>query len=204
MNANKGELSETRSDLELILAAQAGNYHSFEELVRRYHSRVFRLAYGMIKNKHDTQEAVQDTFLNIFRSLAKFRQNSTPGSWIFRIATNSALMRLRTKKRKPLTSIENIPDKTLTSSNKSLWAVPYWTQQPDEKLLSLELAHHLQDAITRLPEKYRLVLLLRDVEGLDNEQVAQVLNLSIPTIKSRLHRSRLFVRDELERYFNKE
>ena len=81
--------------------------------------------------------------------------------------------------------------------------MPEWTRQPDEKLLSRELARHLEEAIERLPEKYRLVLLLRDVEGLDNEQVAETLGLTLPTVKARLHRSRLLIRDELDHYFGR-
>lgn len=198
------QLRDEKTDLELMVAAQAGDYQSFEELVRRYHDRVFRLALGMTKNEQEAEEAVQDTFLHVFRSLPTFRRDSAPGSWIFRIAANSALMLLRTKRRKPLLSIEDVPQSANDKRLKSVWPAAEWTRQPDEKLLSRELAHHLEDAITRLPEKYRLVLLLRDVEGLDNEQVAETLGLTLPTVKARLHRSRLFIRDELDRYFGKE
>ena len=195
------ELRPGRTDLELMEAAQAGDYPAFEELVRRYHDRVFRLAFGMTKSVHDAEEVVQDTFLNAFRSLASFRRDSAPGSWIFRIAANSALMRLRTKRRKPFLSIEEVPASADDRRKRAMWPTSEWSRQPDEKLLSRELAHHLEDAIERLPEKYRLVLMLRDVEGLNNEQVADALGLTLPTVKARLHRSRLFIRDELDRYF---
>ena len=139
--------------------------------------------------------------LNAFKSLASFRHDSAPGSWIFRIAANSALMRLRTKRRKPFLSIEDVPQADTDKRKRAMWPVGDWSRQPEEKLLSRELASHLEDAIERLPEKYRLVLLLRDVEGLNNEQVADALGLTLPTVKARLHRSRLFIRDELDRYF---
>jgi RNA polymerase sigma-70 factor (ECF subfamily) len=189
------------TDLQLMQAAQVGDYTAFEELVRRYHDRVYRLAFGMTKSEQDAEEVVQDTFLNAFRSLQAFRHDSAPGSWIFRIAANGALMKLRTKRRKPLLSIEDMPSSADDRRKRAIWPVGEWSRQPDEKLLSRELAGHIEDAIERLPEKYRLVLLLRDVEGLNNEQVADTLGLTLPTVKARLHRSRLFIRDELDRYF---
>jgi RNA polymerase sigma-70 factor (ECF subfamily) len=195
------EAAVGRTDLELMDAAQASDYQAFEELVRRYHDRVYRLAYGMTKSAQDAEEVVQDTFLNAFKSLSTFRRDSAPGSWIFRIAANSALMRLRTKRRKPFLSIEDIPGGAEDKRKRAVWPVSEWSRQPEEKLLSSELAHHIEDAIERLPEKYRLVLLLRDVEGLNNVQVADALGLTLPTVKARLHRSRLFIRDELDRYF---
>lgn len=195
------ETAGGRTDLELIEAAKVGDYQPFEELVRRYHDRVYRLAFGMMKSELEAEEVVQDTFLNLFRSLATFRADSAPGSWIFRIAANSALMRLRTKRRKPLLSIDDVVASGADTRPKAVWPAGEWSRQPEEKLLSRELAHQLEDAIERLPEKYRLVLLLRDVEGLNNEEVAETLGLTLPTVKARLHRSRLFVRDELDRYF---
>jgi len=189
------------TDLQLMQAAQSGDYPAFEELVRRFHDRVYRLAFGMTKSEQDAEEVVQDTFLNAFRSLQSFRHDSAPGSWIFRIAANGALMKLRTKRRKPLLSIEDMPSPSDDRRKRAIWPVGEWSRQPEEKLLSRELAGHIEDAIERLPEKYRLVLLLRDVEGLNNEQVADALGLTLPTVKARLHRSRLFIRDELDRYF---
>ncbi len=191
-----------RSDLQLVEAAQAGDYPAFEELVRRYHDKVYRLAFGMTRSHQDAEEVVQDTFLNAFRSLSTFRRDSAPGSWIYRIAANGALMKLRSKRRKPLLSIDDVPGAAEDKRRRSaLWPVGEWSRQPEEKLVSAELARHLEDAIGRLPEHQRVVLLLRDVDGLNNEQVAETLGLTLPTVKARLHRSRLFIRDELDRYF---
>lgn len=189
-----------RTDRDLFSAAKSGDYQAFEEIVRRYHDRVYRLAYGMMKNEAEASDVVQDTFLNVFRHLDSFRADAAPGSWIYRIAANSALMRLRTKRRKPLLSIEDAPAGT-DGDTRSIWPVGEWTQAPDDKLLTKELMARIEDAISRLPEKYRLVLLMRDVEGMDNAEVADTLGLTLPTVKARLHRSRLFVRDEIERYF---
>lgn len=189
-----------RTDRDLFSAAKSGDYQAFEEIVRRYHDKVYRLAFGMMKSDAEAEEVVQDTFLNVFRHLDSFRADAAPGSWLYRIAANSALMRLRTKRRKPLLSIEDMPP-GVDGDARSIWPMGLWGETPDDKLLTKELLARIQDAIARLPEKYRLVLLMRDVEGLDNAEVADTLGLTLPTVKARLHRSRLFVRDEIERYF---
>src|SRR4051812_6853917 len=94
-------------DATLFSSAQAGDFAAFETVVGRYHERVYRLALGMMHNSHDAEEVVQDTFLNVFRALGSFKNESSPGTWIYRVAVNAALMRLRQKRRKPLLSIED-------------------------------------------------------------------------------------------------
>ncbi len=191
-----------RSDSVLLDAARQGDYDAFEELVRRYRDRIFRLAHGMTKTTAEAQEVVQDTFLSLFRGLHSYRGQSTVASWIYRIAANSALMRLRRGRRHALVSIEDRPSAWYDDGKR--WIVPpgEWSRTPDEKLLTRELGSRLDAAIGRLPEQYRVVLLLRDVEGLDITNVAETLGLTVPTVKSRLHRARLFVRAELESYFD--
>ena len=109
-------------------------------------------------------------------------------------------MRLRTKRRKPLLSIEDL-GATADLPAAGIWDPGSWSRKPDEQLLNQELHDKLQAAIEELPEKYRLVLLLRDVEGLDNQQTAESLGLTVATVKARLHRARLAVRSALDRYF---
>jgi RNA polymerase sigma-70 factor (ECF subfamily) len=204
MNQDNHQGHDT-TDLELFHAAQRGNYEAFEQIVKKYHDRVYRLAYGMMKSQAEAEEVVQDTFLNAFRSLASFRADSKPSTWIYRIAANSALMRLRTRRRKPLLSLDEVPNGASVNGNvESITPPGAWSRQPDEKLLTAELGKHIDRAVDELPEKYRLVLLLRDVEGLSNEEVASTLGLTIPTVKSRLHRSRMFVRERIEDYFRKQ
>lgn len=190
-----------RTDVALLDAAQHGNFASFEELVHRYRDRVFRLAYGMTKSASEAEEVVQDTFLSLFRALGTFRGHSTVASWIYRIAANSALMHLRRGRRKALVSIEDRPSAWHDDGKRWITPPGEWSRTPDEKLLSRELGTRLEQAIGRLPEQYRVVLILRDVEGLESDEVADALGLTLPTVKSRLHRARLFVRGELETYF---
>ncbi len=193
------------NDLDLFHAAKRGNYDAFEQIVRRYHERVYRLAFGMMKSQSDAEEVVQDTFLNAWKSLDGFRGDAKPATWIYRIAANAALMRLRGKQRKPTLSFEEVPNGASLSGEVELLGPPTaWSREPLEKLLTSELGQIIDAAVDLLPEKYRLVLLLRDVEGLSNEEVASTVGLTVPTVKSRLHRSRMFVRERIEEYFRKQ
>ena len=194
--------NDERSDLELIEAAKVGGYEAFEVLVNRYRDRVYRLAYSMTKNESEAEEVVQDAFLNMLRKLDQFRAEASPGSWIYRVAANSALMRMRAKRRKPLLSLEDQPPALARGAKESIWPGGLWSRTPAEAVLRDELRGKIEQAVERLPEKYRLVLLLRDVEGMSNAETADALGLTVPTVKSRLHRSRLFIRGELERYFD--
>jgi RNA polymerase sigma-70 factor (ECF subfamily) len=191
------------SDSDLLEAARDGDYAAFEKLVRRFRDRVYRLARGMTADDAEAEEVVQDTFLSIFRRLAAFRGDSTVSSWIYRVAANAALMRLRRQRRKPHLSLEDTRPDFTDDGTRYIEEPGEWARQPDEQLLDRELGKRIETAIGELPEKYRLVLLLRDVEGLSNEEAANTLGVTVPTVKSRLHRSRLFVRDELETYFRK-
>jgi RNA polymerase sigma-70 factor (ECF subfamily) len=192
-----------RSDLDLVDAARGGDYAAFERLVLRFRDRVYRLARGMTANEAEAEEVVQDTFLSVFRKIATFRGDSSVSSWVYRVAANAALMRMRRERRKPLLSIEDTSPDFTEDGTRFIDAPGEWARQPEEQLLDRELGARIESAIGELPEKYRLVLLLRDVEGLSNEEVADTLGVTVPTVKSRLHRSRLFVRDELETYFRK-
>ncbi len=193
------------ADLDLFHAAKRGNFDAFEQIVRRYSDRIYRLAFGMLKSPSDAEEVVKDTFLNAWKSIDSFRADSKPTTWIYRLAANTALTRLRTKQGRPVLGFEEVPNGASLSGEVELLGSPTaWSRQPDEKLLTTELGSVIDKAVDILPEKYRLVLLLRDVEGLSNEDVASTVGLTIPTVKSRLHRSRMFVRERLEAYFRKQ
>ncbi|MEZ4270248.1 MAG: sigma-70 family RNA polymerase sigma factor [Myxococcota bacterium] len=156
---------DQRSDIALVEAVKSGNYGAFEELVQRYHDKVYRLAYGMTKSDRDAEEVLQETFLNAFKNIGDFRGDSSPGSWIYRIAANAALMCLRRRRRKPLLSLDDLPVGAVMGGKQSIWPPGAWSLAPDRHLLNEELRGQLEGAVGQLPEKYRLVLLLRDVEG---------------------------------------
>ncbi len=191
------------SDVQLLDAARTGDYDAFERLVRRFRDRVFRLARGMATSDAEAEEVVQEAFLNIFRKMGTFRGQSSVASWVYRVAANAALMQLRRARRKPHLSIEDNRQDFSEDGTALASSFGDWAKQPEESLLSRELGDSIEGAISELPEKYRLVLLLRDVEGLSNEEVANTLGVTVPTVKSRLHRSRLFVRGQLEDYFRR-
>jgi RNA polymerase sigma-70 factor (ECF subfamily) len=189
------------SDDDLFDAAKRGNFAAFETVVRRHHPRIYRVAYGMTQSANDAEEVVQDTFLRVFRGLEGFRRQSSPSTWIYQIAVNTALMRMRQRRRKPLLSLGDYPHLEDQSHEPLLGTPGRWARSPDKSLLDQELAVSIETAIEALPDKYRMVIVLRDVEGQSAEEVAQTLGLTIPTVKARLHRARLCVRRALHHYF---
>ncbi len=196
---------QERTDLELLSAAQEGDYKAFEKIVIRYQERAYRLALSIVRSPEEAEEAVQDAFLTLFKSLDSFRGESSPGTWIYRIITNASLMRLRVRRRKPSLSIEDlsheVPQDAVESSPLLFSAAGEWAQGPEKQALNTELGGALNSAFREMPEKYRLILLLRDVEGLSNEEVATTLGLTVSTVKSRLHRSRNHMREKIEDYY---
>lgn len=185
-------------DSELLGQAASGDFASFELLVERYRDKLYRLALNMTRDKGEAEEVVQDAFLSIFRNLDSYRGESSPSTWIFRIATNAALMRLRARKRKPFYSLEDNAKTALGGS--AVWELGDWSRSPDDQLLGQEMRDKLSEAVAGLPENYSVVLHMRDVEGMSNIEVGDALGLSVTAVKSRLHRARLVVRGAIESY----
>ena len=190
------------TDEELVSRARTKDYAAFEELVGRYEDKIFRLAFRFVRNETEAKEIVQDTFLLVWRKLDTFKGDSQFGSWLYRVATNTALMRLRAQRRHPEISTEELPVDYLDNYGQLPAAGENWAKRPDDELQSDELRRRIQNAVDALPEIYRTVFLIRDVEGLSTEETAEVLEISIPTVKTRLHRARLALRDAITRYFD--
>ena len=184
-----------RSDEELVRRSQQDDERAFGELVGRYESKVYSLALRMLRNPEDAEDVLQDTFLRAYRGIKAFQGNSTFSTWIYRIAANSALMRLR-KKQLPTVSIEDADERETPVS------IVDWKPGPVEQLLTKETLQAMDEAIEALPPEFRQVFILRDVEELSNAEVAEILDLSVAAVKSRLHRARLKVRNRLAAYFN--
>lgn len=193
------------TDPELVLRAQKGDAKAFAQLVTRHQRQLYRLAYRMTQNEADAQEVIQEAFLNAYKQLPKFRGEAQFSSWLYRIAANSALMRLRRKRRAP----DTLPDEPLDiagpkfSSEGQFETPPRsdWSQRADEKMLAGELGRAIDEAVKSLPDDYRTVFLLKDVDGLSNEEIANALELTVPAVKSRLHRARLSLREKLGDFF---
>lgn len=187
--------AQAPTDQELVRRAQMDDDRAFGELVGRYESKVYSLSLRMLRNPEDAEDVLQDTFLRAYRGLKSFQGNSTFSTWIYRIAANSALMRLR-KKQLPTVSIEDADERD-TPLN-----IVDWKPGPVEQLLTEETREIMEQAIEALPPEFRQVFILRDVEELSNAEVAEVLDLSVAAVKSRLHRARLKVRNRLIAHFN--
>ncbi len=191
------------TDDELIARARAQDFAAFEELLGRYEDKVFRLAYRILRNETDAKEILQETFVSIWRKLDTFKGDSQFGSWVYRIATNAALMRLRSHRRHPEVSTEELPIGYLDNYGAPVPAGENWSKRPDDELQSSELRAHIQAAVDKLPDIYRTVFVIRDVEGLSTEETAEALGISVPTVKTRLHRARIALRDAIGGYFDR-
>jgi RNA polymerase sigma-70 factor (ECF subfamily) len=185
------------SDDVLVREAQQGDTRAFDELVVRYRDKVYRLAYKILRNEDDAAEALQDAFTSAFRGLKNFKAESTFSTWLYRVATNASLMKYR-KRRDDHLSLEQSQS---PQRDAEPMAIPDWSQQPLEELLDSETREVMEEGLRRLPEDLRTVFILRDEEGHSNAEVAQMLDLSVAAVKSRLHRARIALRDRLDRYF---
>ncbi len=188
------------SDEILVEKVKHGDYLAFEELVVRYQNRVYRLAYRLTKNKMDAEDVLQDIFLQVYQKIKDFRGESAFSSWLYKISLNAAFMKLRKKRHRKEDPIEEAMPKFRPDGSYA-GMVTNFSISPENEALKAEAKMLIQEAIDKLPEEYRAVLVLRDAEGFSAEEVSQMLDLSVPAIKSKLHRARLFLRQKLENYF---
>ena len=193
------------SDEELVARARDRDLAAFETLVERHEERLYRVAMRLLRNENDAQEVLQEALVSAWQNLAGFAGRAQFGSWIYRVTVNAALMLLRTRRRRPTVSVEEMTPSALDAavSASQAGSTSDWSKRPDEQLQSGELKQHVEVALDALPEILRLVFVLRDVEGLSTEETADVLGISIPNVKTRLHRARLALRGAIGEYFNR-
>lgn len=189
-------------DRQLVDRAQGGDISAFEALVDTHRDKVYGLALRMTRSEADAAEITQDTFFSAYQHLKEFRGDAAFGSWVHRIAANNALMRLR--HRRVVQAAEGELQGPEFTERGSLSAYPTrdWSRDAEDRILDAELGLAIQRATARLPEGYREVFLLKDVEGLSYEQISEVTGNSIPAIKSRLHRARLALREAIDQFYN--
>jgi len=195
-----GRKKVSDQDTELINAINSGRKSLFYDLVKKYEEKLYNFGLRMCGETRDAEDMVQETFLNVYRYLSDFRYEASFKNWLYRIASSTCIKKRRKSKHAPQKEIsledfipedkENIPD-----------SLPSWASEPLEKLLNDELSDNIRKAILSLPEKYRIVLVLRDIEGFGTEETAQILNLKPASVKVRLHRARLFLKEKLNDYF---
>ena len=189
-------------DLPLVHRAKSGDYAAFEALVEKYEHRVFGLAQRMLGRRHDAEEVVQQTFLSLIEHIDGFREEARFSTWLMRVAANHAmaLMRRQSVRRaaplaEDVSGWEDLPRPQFIAE---------WRETPEEVASRRETRRLLDQALSEIDEKHRLVFILRDIEGLSTEETATALNISISNTKVRLLRARLMLRERLTRYFGDE
>lgn len=194
---------EATSERVLVERLRRGDPVALEDLMERYAQRVFRVARGITRTDADAEEVVQDVFLTLARKIDSFEGRAALGTWIYRVTTNAALLKRRGKRAQLEVSLEeHLPtfkEDGHREGDRS-FLLADWSQTPEAELLDGEARAVLSRAIEQLPESYRAVLVLREVEELSNEETAQILGESVSSVKSRLHRARMALREQLTRH----
>jgi len=185
-------------DLALVHACKSGDVAAFEELVKRYDTKLFRIAQHITHNREDAQDAVQEAFIKVFRKLTQFQENSQFSTWLTRITVNESLMKLRKQRSGTEVSID---DDFQSEDHSAAFELADWAPNPEELYRGFELRNILRSELQELRPSLRVVFVLRDIEGLSTEQTADVLELTEVAVKTRLSRARLKLRERLSRYF---
>jgi RNA polymerase sigma-70 factor (ECF subfamily) len=181
----------------LVAAAKSGDAAAFEELVNRYERKIFRLTMNITRNREDAEDSMQDAFMKAYSHLGGFQEDSRFYTWLVRIAANEALMRLR-KRRPNQFSL----DEPIESDDDVIpQEIEDWGPSPEQRYAQSEMREILSGAVDQLQPDFRVVFVLRDVEGLSTEETAAALEISTAAVKSRLLRARLKLRQKLQRYF---
>lgn len=186
--------TQIRTEAEMITAILAGDTQLYHELIRPHERSVYVMALSYIKNEADAEDVAQEAFIKAFRSLASFRAESKFSTWLISITLNEARSRLRKQSVVRMESLDESPDEDKAVSPALLRD---WREIPSESLERDEVRGIIKKAIESLPDIYRRVFLLRDVEELNVNETAQTLNISIPSVKVRLHRARIMLQKQL-------
>ena len=184
--------NEQHPDVALVERVRGGDVSAYDELVRKYERQVFRIAQQITQNREDAEDVMQDAFLKAYEKLDQFQGNSKFYTWLVRIAVNESLMRLRKRRTGRMVSIDEDIETDEGSVPRDL---ADWAPDPEQNYNQAELGEILRKTIQGLPQGFRMVFVLRDVEGLSTEETAETLGLSVPAVKSRLLRARLQLRE---------
>ena len=190
-------MSQTKSDLLLIKEWRHGDASSYEELTKRYAAKIYSLALRLMKDPEDAEEVLQDVFVTIYRKIESFEGKSSFSSWLYRVTFNAALMKLRKRRTANSISLED----ALTQINLSSAQISVNQAEAERAATRGQLAAALEEEVQRLPAEYRMVFVLKDVDGLTSREVSKILDISVPAVKSRLHRARLMMRRRLKNLY---
>ena len=184
----------------LVAGLKAGDERAFETLIRTYGGRLLATARRILGNDEDAREAVHEGFISAYRARAQFQATAKLSTWLHRIVVNAALQKLRVRKRRAEDAIDDLLPRFLPNGDHTERFVA-WTEAPDDAVERHEIQAVVRQAIDQLPESYRTVLLLRDIEGLSTEESAAALQTTANAVKIRLHRARLALRTILAPHF---
>jgi len=186
------------SEKQLIKLAKKGDRTAQAIIVKNYEKMVYNLGLKLLGDQEKAECILQETFLKVLQALPNFQEKSKLSTWIYRIATNQALMRLRSKKRQQVSIDESSEEDGKDYSN----FVQSLEADPLDNLLNQELKEKMDSAIEQLPDNYKTVFIMKDVEGLALKEIAEILDLSLPAVKSNLHRARITLRNKLADMWN--
>ncbi|MBI2205134.1 MAG: sigma-70 family RNA polymerase sigma factor [Candidatus Rokubacteria bacterium] len=184
----------------MIDGLQRGEPDAVAALIDRYGGWIYRVAARLLRDPRDAEEVTQDVLMTIVRKIGTFRREAAFSSWLYRIAANAAYERLRSRRSRTEVPLEPLLA-VFDDDGRHVEPVVDWSTQLDDPAAAEETRSAIERGIGRLPTEYRVVLVLRDVEGLTNEEAARALGLTVAAVKSRLHRARLFLRQELAQVF---
>jgi len=185
------------TETDVVRKAKKGDKEAFAELVTNYNERIYNLALRILRNREDAEDVLQETFLTVLQKLDTFDGRSNFFTWIYRIATNASLMKLR-KKRLVFAELPENPD--LGPRHEKQIMVD-WSQDPSFNIQNKEIKTIIDTAINQLSEIYRTVFILRDIEQLSIKETSKILNISEENVKIRLRRARMFLRDKISEYY---
>ena len=189
------------SDEKLVRSfVETQDEEAFNEVVDRYADKIYRLALRITHNPSDAEDVLQEVFITLIEKLNTFRGDSRFSTWLYRVAANASYIHLKSERK--YGSDISLGECASCSEDGALRGVEMkdWSDRPDEVLLSREVMEIIEKSVDELPVAYRVVFHLKDVEGLTNHEVAKITGLSLPNIKARVHRARLFLRDRLSDY----
>lgn len=197
------QVKEKTTDHDLVARFKAGSMKAMEKIVGRYEKSIFNFGLRICGHTQDAEDVMQETFLSAFRSLSEFRGETKLKNWLFTIAANACRRKRRKRKGEPEKelSLESFMPR---EGSEIKYEIPDFSKDPGEELLRSELRGVIESAVQSLPGKYRLVFLLRDIEGFSSKETGCILGISAKAVKTRLHRARLGLREEISNHYKGE
>lgn len=189
------------SEAELLEGLQSGEPAAYRSFVQLNSANVYNVALKLLGDKQEAEDVLQETFLSAFEAIDRFEGRSRLSTWLYRIAYNASLMRLRKRRQMTTFSLDRPPPEDNGGPEPVSHHLVDWSTVPDDQLLTAEARQVMDSAIAELPESLRSAFVLRDIQGLSGAETAEILGITIQAVKNRLHRARLTLRDRLSDYF---